>query len=583
MLASGPKQFSAPFLCLLFASAFMLACLAHGSQVHAQEGANILARKGNAQLHRGENENAIASFSEALSVGQLQIYTKASILNDRALAYTRIKKYERAMDDFNSAIEAFPEFATAYNNRGLLLNKLGFHQEAIKDFNRALALQPKSGAIIHNRANALLNAGAEKVAFKDYGKALTLLNDKTEPHLARGQIHWAHQRRYAALREFNLALENNNNHAKLLYNRGQVYMGLEQTTNAINDIAKAVQLAPNNQQYKMELSTIYLNNGQHFKARQLLTKILQTDPLNAHALILRGRAYGDKGDYNKALNDLDQAVSLTDGPAAYAERALLRSNYNMPDLSAQDSSTAIQKAPQTARSWAALGQAALNDGLIGNAERYFLESLKRDKGYKLAKEGLVKLGIVQPDKEEQIFADDSLDDESVQWTIIERQKGNYIAVHPKYRNLKIHLDLYGPNKPKIIEWTVLTGKYKGFGLLRYDAGSKDKANPFEQVSIVNLKKQKVLSIEPFRWGKKISKWDWKDHDVEIRDPDGITNKVALRTPPKQRRRPKVTSDSDWLWNDGGFWNSKPKTKKHKKRKRVRRKKKKKKFLGIFSF
>lgn len=545
----------------------------------AQESANILARKGNAQLIRKENDKAILTLSEALSIGNLPLFTKASILNDRALAYARIKKFERALDDFNQAIETFPEFATAYNNRGLLLHGLGHYQEAIKDFNRAIALQPKLGASFHNRANAYLKSGAEGAAFRDFGQAIQLLNNRAPSHLARGQIHRTHDRNYAALRELNQALAQSENFSETFYNRAEVFQSLGENKAAIEDYRRAVQIADENVTYKMALAVLLLEEGQTRDAQKLLSQIITLEPLNAKAMIMRGRILGERGAYTKALDDLDQAVSLTDSAAAFAERALVRARHKMPEEAIEDMDQAIQKAPGTSRQWAILGEAAMLVQLPSNAERYYLESLKRDKDNKAALAGLIELGLREP--QEEIIP---LEPENPTWVISEVEKGKFVATHAAFGDLTVHLDIYGPNPPEILEWTELNGKYKGFGLLRYDAGSKNRKQPYEQVSIINLKQQKVLSIEPYRWGKKIAKWEWGDYDLKVEDPDGIESRIALAAPPVKRRQRKGVEQDDWLFGNDGFWISNPKDKPKKKRKvRVKKKKKKKSIFGIFGF
>lgn len=540
---------------------------------------SLLARKGNTALIKKENDNAIQSLTEALETGGVPIYTKASILNDRGLAYTRLNDHPKALADFNKAIESFPEFATAYNNRGLLLHKMGFYEEAIKDFNRAIALQPQMGASFHNRANALLRTGAEKSAFQDYGSALKYLTNKAASHLARGQIHWAHHRHYAALRELNQALSGNSAYAETYYNRAEVNLSLGREKAALSDFQKATDLAPKNLTYKVTLAKVYMEKGQHNSARRLLSQVLTDDPLNAEAMILRGRALGKSGDFTGALNDLDQAVSLTNSASAYAERALVLARNNQPEQSLEDMDTSIQRAPKTARSWAVLGQTATLNQLPSNAERYFLESLKRDKTNIIALKGLEELGLREAQSIETVLVQ-----EEDSWAINRNHKGQYVARHPDYPKLKVHLDLYGPKAPKVLEWTELNGKYKGFGLLRYDAGIKDKNQPFEHVSVINLKKQKVLSIEPYRWGKKVAKWEWGDYDLTVKDPDGIENKIALRTRPRPKTHPK--NDELWAWGNNGFWAGTNKQQsKYKKKHRLKKKKRKKKksLFKIFGF
>ena len=576
--AKGCRRAVSSLQLLLLVSLTSIAPQLVNAPAWAQDNISLLARKGNTALIKKENEKAIQSLTEALSQGGIPIYTKASILNDRGLAYTRQGNHPQALTDFNKAIEAFPEFATAYNNRGLLLHKMGFFEEAIKDFDRAIALQPQMGASFHNRANALLKTGAERSAFLDYGSALKYLANKSASHLARGQIHWAHHRHYAALRELNQALSGNNGYAETYYNRAEVKLSLGNEKAAVIDFQKATELAPENLVYKTTLAKVYMEKGQHKHAKRLLGQVLANDPMNAEAMILRGRARGKSGDLTAALNDLDQAVSLKNSASAYSERALVLAKNNMPEQSLEDMDTAIQRAPHTARSWAVLGQTAMLNQLPSNAERYFLESIKRDKTNKMALSGLEALGLSETQSTQTVLAQ-----EENSWIINRNHKGHYVAKHPDYPKLKVHLDLYGTKAPKVLEWTELNGKYKGFGLLRYDAGSKEKNQPFEHVSVINLKKQKVLSIEPYRWGKKVAKWEWGDYDLIVKDPDGVENKIALRTRPAPKTRPK--NEELWAWGNNGFWTGQKQKSKYKKKLRLKKKKRKKKksLFKIFSF
>lgn len=563
---------------------YILAAFIAPLPLHAQESVNILARKGNAALIKNNNQEAIKNLSEALSVGSMPIYTKASIFNDRAIAYSREKKYELALKDFNSAIEQFPEYAIAYNNRGLLLQRLGYYKEALEDFNRAIALQPQQGATFHNRANALKKAGAENSAFKEYGKALSLLDDKSAPHLARGQIHIEHMRNFAALRELNLALSYSQDNAQAYYNRGRVHITLKDTGSAVNDLAKAVELDPQNIDYQLTLAKVYMDKGQYTSARGVLNKVMKAEPANTKAMLLRGQTLHSLNKNELALEDLDEAVALEGSAAAYAERALAYASVNMPELSAADMDTAIQKAPDTARSWVALGIAAQMSGHANSAERYYREALKKDRTNEAALAGLEELGFTNAgtgNDEKLEKAEASAEAEKKEgWDIRKESDNIYLAVNPRYNRLEIPLDLYGPKEPKVLEWTELNGNYKGFGLLRYDAGSKTKKNAHEQVVVIDLKKQKVLSIEPYRWGNKIAQWTWKTTELIVKDPDGITNTLILKKPIK-RAPARVAEDRYWQDDGDGFWISKPKQRPVKKR-RVK-KKKSKGLFGIFGF
>ena len=66
---------------------------------------------------------------------------------------------KEAIEDFNRAIQLYPEYAAVYNNRGNVLLGVGAVREAMKDFDRALVLAPGYAAAFSNRAGAHMRLG----------------------------------------------------------------------------------------------------------------------------------------------------------------------------------------------------------------------------------------------------------------------------------------------------------------------------------------------------------------------------------------------------------------------------------------
>ena len=53
-----------------------------------------------------------------------------------------LKQYERAIQDFDKAIQLNPNYDKAYNNRGGAFYNLGQYARAVQDFGKALELKP---------------------------------------------------------------------------------------------------------------------------------------------------------------------------------------------------------------------------------------------------------------------------------------------------------------------------------------------------------------------------------------------------------------------------------------------------------
>ncbi len=53
------------------------------------------------------------------------------------------KDYDKALADYNKAIELDPKFATAYYNRGFVDADKKDYDKALADYNKAIELDPK--------------------------------------------------------------------------------------------------------------------------------------------------------------------------------------------------------------------------------------------------------------------------------------------------------------------------------------------------------------------------------------------------------------------------------------------------------
>jgi len=127
------------------------------------------------------------------------------------------------------------------------------------------------------------------------------------------------------------------------------------------------------------------------------------------------------------------------------------------------------------------------------------------------------------------------------WVVTEPSQGRYLASNPDYGSLRVELEMFGAGKPKILEWKLMRGALSGIGLLKYYAGQFGGGDELEYVAIVDTRANKVVSIEPQRWGTQTAKWNWQAVSVVVTDPDGNANEIQLR---KRRQRAPVARSRD---------------------------------------
>lgn len=93
-----------------------------------------------------EYERAIRDYNRAI-----QIAAKPNYFTNRGLAYASLEDFDRAIDDYNEAIHIDPEHETAWNNRGVANEKKGQLARALKDFEKAIEIKPDYEKALNNR------------------------------------------------------------------------------------------------------------------------------------------------------------------------------------------------------------------------------------------------------------------------------------------------------------------------------------------------------------------------------------------------------------------------------------------------
>jgi len=102
--------------------------------------ADIIA--GNAAAQAGKLKQAIRLYTRALKSGKLSRTNQAVAYSNRGSAWDDLGRADRAIQDFNQAIQADPSYAPAYYNRSFAYEKKGLLKLALEDMKKALDLEP---------------------------------------------------------------------------------------------------------------------------------------------------------------------------------------------------------------------------------------------------------------------------------------------------------------------------------------------------------------------------------------------------------------------------------------------------------
>jgi tetratricopeptide (TPR) repeat protein len=520
---------------------------ADAGQLKAQEAAALLAH--------GSTDQAIVAFGEALADPGLPNDRRASILTDRGVAHARAQQFRLALEDFNHAVQLFPEHAPTYNNRGNVLLSLGLIKEAIRDFDRALILAPSYGAAYNNRAAARMRMAQLDAAIADYSKAIELTPASPAVLNGRGRAHLASGRPYAAIRDFSRALGIDSRLAAAYRNRAEAKTQVELHEEAIEDLSRALAFEPANAEAYLLRGQAYLTAGNAANALKDFTKTVELNPRSPAAYIARGFGLAKAEAYDEALNDFASAIELDNKMAtAYAYRAWTYKQMQQPDLGAKDVEHALNLDAGSAEAYWVRGEIAESADHIEQAVVDFRKALTLNPNLREAGQALERLGS-SPASDETEVVDAGLD----RWRVFQSGR-QFVARNEEFPRLKIVLEMLGQGLPRLLEWDVKKPPFKGIAVLRFYAGNVDgPAGPeeAEYSAIVDLQANSVVGVELHRQGKNVANWSWDEGKLTVASADGTTDEFMLRqNKPKDIPLPRrVASDAPQSSAKGGlpFW------------------------------
>jgi tetratricopeptide (TPR) repeat protein len=90
------------------------------------------------------------------------------------VSHLNLNKPEKALKDFNHAINLEPGRAGGYLGRANALNTIQRYRDALQDYDKAIELEPALANAYVNRAVAYSNLAENKKAIADYEKGLEL-------------------------------------------------------------------------------------------------------------------------------------------------------------------------------------------------------------------------------------------------------------------------------------------------------------------------------------------------------------------------------------------------------------------------
>lgn len=269
-------------------------------------------------------DERISGCTAVIQSGEWSGIALAMLLNVRGEAYSEKKDYDRAIADYDQAIDHV-KHADFYRNRGNAYDLKQDYDRAIADYDQAIQLEPKSVDSYYSRGIAYLHRKDYDHSLADFNQAIQLNPAYVAAYMFRGIVYLNRKDNDLALTDFNQVIQLDHTTTAAYVGRGLIYYHKKDYDRAIADFSQVIQLDPKNAPAYNDRGVAYYAMNQFDQAIDDLNKAIQFNLREANTYRHRGDAYRLKKDYDRAVADYDQAIQLDPKDAtAYYYRGLAK-------------------------------------------------------------------------------------------------------------------------------------------------------------------------------------------------------------------------------------------------------------------
>ncbi len=267
------------------------------SPMHAQSGKGLLIRA-DSLTRIGRHNEAIALLDAALArEPKNTVYLLA-----RGHSHASAKHYEKAREDYFTALMVDPECAQCLLDLGTIEAINGSPRAALSFLNRSIDLER--------------NLGPKDIA---------------EAYYMRAQVQEALGERTPALTDYDQAVRLSPTRSEYLIGRGMFYLLGENMEQAHTNFDAAVQADPESTRPYLYRARYHITRQQWKEALEDLNHCIAMDPLPVDPILARGTTYLSMERYAEALADYDTVLARDQSNInAYYNRALVL--YKLEDM-----------------------------------------------------------------------------------------------------------------------------------------------------------------------------------------------------------------------------------------------------------
>lgn len=195
-----------------------------------------------------------------------------------ALIYIKQRKYSAAINSLKEAVRIDPFHVEAYANLGLAYQKEGCAPEAIRVLEKAVHMKQGSAAVSRNLGDAYYSAGKHKEALEAYREAARL-NPQDDQVAYQIGVIFNHLEKFSEAKEaLQKAVRLNPGIPDAHFQLGLACLKLNLPKDAIRAFKDVLRLEPNHKQGHYQLGVAYATIGDADSAQRECRDLTELDP-----------------------------------------------------------------------------------------------------------------------------------------------------------------------------------------------------------------------------------------------------------------------------------------------------------------
>ncbi|MFC1839335.1 tetratricopeptide repeat protein [Thermodesulfobacteriota bacterium] len=281
-------------------------------------------------------------------IDQQKIKAETGIHYFKGIEYVIEQQWDKALEEFDKAIEINPMFAGGYVSKyGAYLNK-GDYENAISTLSKIKEINLKLGEDANKIEPRPLShlqyirsdEEAYRMAVDYYSKVLKLNPDNAEAYKERASIYYLWGKYEELIPDLNKAIELNPDNAEAYKERARIYYNWGKYEEAIADYNKIIELNPEDPER-------YINRGRYYhilgemQDRPFFMKVISFFGQDIDGLE-PGGPIKEQNYYAKAVSDYSRAIDLSpENHRYYSDRGDIYDEMELFEMAIADYSKAL--------------------------------------------------------------------------------------------------------------------------------------------------------------------------------------------------------------------------------------------------